>query len=74
LLKALKTEELRLPKFVAKAEESKEKEKENQAKLKTVKDQLLSVTDEAERLQPLLKEKRDAFSAAKQSKLNAQVR
>ena len=46
---------------------------ECQAQLKMVQTQLLTVTEEAERLKPMLREKRDVLSAAKQALRAAQV-
>ena len=46
---------------------------ECQAQLKTVQTQLLTVTEEAERLKPMLREKRDLLSVAKQALRAAQV-
>lgn len=46
---------------------------ECQGQLKTVKDQLMTVTEEAERLKPMLKERREVLNAAKQALRTAQV-
>ncbi|XP_025110368.1 structural maintenance of chromosomes protein 6-like isoform X2 [Pomacea canaliculata] len=65
LQKALRTEEARLPKFVQKVEESKEKMKACEENLKKKKEEVLRITQEVERLMPQLKERRDAFSTSK---------